>query len=150
MLLATASTMDLSSLVALADKVMEVLTQHVQVAAINNPSTRSSSSYVAPGSTAAARASRPSCCANTPPAPTDYICDMLEEILVATTRRDHSPRRLRQCGRSLTPAGMEREVGCVQRFAPSLTSGAVDDEPLPLPICISASRQARLRPKITD
>ncbi|KAH6922058.1 hypothetical protein HPB50_008524 [Hyalomma asiaticum] len=35
-------------------------------------------------------------------------------------------------------------------FAPSLTSGAVDDEPLPLPICISASRQARLRPKMTD
>ncbi|KAH6920370.1 hypothetical protein HPB50_028643 [Hyalomma asiaticum] len=40
-------------------------------------------------------------------------------------------------------------ITATEPFALSLTSGAVDDEPLPLPICISAPRQARLRPKMT-
>ncbi|XP_037515832.1 uncharacterized protein LOC119393080 [Rhipicephalus sanguineus] len=93
MVLATASTIDLPSLAALADKVMEVATQHLQVAAVSTPCTRPPSSCAASNLTTA----------TTSPSHIDQICDRLEEIIVAATRQDYAPRRSRQRGRSSTP-----------------------------------------------
>ncbi|XP_037502385.1 uncharacterized protein LOC119376712 [Rhipicephalus sanguineus] len=93
MVLANTSIMDLQSLAALADKVMEVATQHLQVAAVSTHSTQSPSSCAASNLTTA----------TTSPSHTHHLCGRLEELIVAATRQDYAPRRSRQRGRSSTP-----------------------------------------------
>lgn len=90
MVLATAATMDLQALASLADKVMEVATPFSQVAAIASTKPTSPGT-VSPGPLPSESASS---------SRLDDLCDRLEKIVVAATRRNGSPNRSRQRHRS--------------------------------------------------
>lgn len=91
MVLATAAAMDLQALAALADKVMEVATPFSEVAAVASakPPSPPCPRNPASASSESAASSR-----------LDSLCDRLEKIIVAATRRDVSPQRSRQRRRS--------------------------------------------------
>lgn len=91
MVLATAAAMDLQALAALADKVMEVATpfSHVATVASTQPPSPPCNMNPASAPRESAASSR-----------LDSLCDRLEKIIVAATRRDNSPQRSRQRRRS--------------------------------------------------
>lgn len=91
MILATATSMDLPSLASLADKVIEAASVAPRVAAVTATPT---STALRPTPAPADRGA---------PANVDHLCDRLEQLIVAATRRNdsaHSPRPSRQRERS--------------------------------------------------
>lgn len=98
MVLATATAMDLTSLAALADKVMEVATPNLPVASISTPT--QSTPPTTPVTTAPTTAG---------PSEVDRLCARLEQLIAATTCPEPSAHRERQRHRSSTPNRRRRE-----------------------------------------